>query len=237
LVADWGFNAGVWELAAARLARDGAVVYAVAIASLEELQAVLTLVAEEHPTLRRVGVGHGVGGTAVMTVGAAKRGLLHAVVGIGAPLSFARATAAFIALHAIGHGWDRAYDHSGPNGQSLGALLLSDRLPATPHLWAAGSAKLLPAAEELTAEIGTIAPLVELLRERADLPGLFLMSPKDGYAPPWQSDPGALGLRRDNMERHYLARANGSDREYGHLDLILDPESEALETACEWIAR
>jgi hypothetical protein len=86
-----------------------------------------------------------------------------------------------------------------------------------------------PAPNELTAALAAASRLKLLV----------LLAPADGQAPAWQCDPAAFEVRRDNIEREYLTRASGTDREYNHLDLLLqaDAASEVFPLIADWLAR
>ena len=208
------------------------------------VELVLGQLAARHPALPLVGVGHGIGGTALYhALGSGFDGL-SGLVAIGAPLDFGRATRAFdllltmpdrLGLPAVAWrqlaGVQLAPQFATRRG--FEGLLLSEHLPddvrrafyrsVSSHM----SRSLLRSIREQSSgrEVATRNALVDALGKSKLPPILMLTAPSDGTAPPWQCDPAGLGLRRSEFERRYVTQSNGDSMEYNHLDLLLHPRA------------
>ena len=201
-----------------------------------ELVAVLSILRRQEPDLSFYGVGFDVGGTALYQAVGKTPGLVEGVVGLAAPLSFGGWNRAMDGLveQLSSHpnqplDWQRLKDKT-PSGMPavvfeqslLSSQLASDRWQAFYRLAQAPlSGTLVETLPERAGPVLFSRSLVGRLAEQKALALLVVTSPADGLAPPWQTDPAVFGLRRNNIERHYLTRANGQPIEFGHLDLVL----------------
>ncbi len=200
-------------------------------------------------------IGHGIGGTALYEIAAAEPESVAGLVQLSAPLTFDGRTAAFAALlrapehlGAASVTWAQLRDlHLLPSTAADGSfertLLFSAPLAKVRELFYdhvdAPTSRVLLASLAPLAESEAIRPggLAARLAKHPALPMLVFVAPGDGLAPPWQCDPAVLDLRRDNIERHYLTRANGTAGEYNHLDLLLHPDAsrEVFPAVIDWL--
>jgi len=208
----------------------------------------LKAAASRHPDVPLVGIGHGLGGTALLGVATSEPGLLAGVVLIGSPLALRAPTRALLALleqAGAGTTWARLLRRTwrGPRGPlGFEAPLLSGSLPRRTRaaFYRHALAPLQPGLVRSLAPWEPHGPLPRLVGRLAAgpaLPLLVLTAPADGLWPPWMCDPAALGVRREGIRRVYLTRANGSRVEYNHLDLLLHREApyDVVAPVMEWL--
>lgn len=252
LAAGLGTDSRLWDLPgtgglAPALARRGLRVVAIDLppGNLAECTAAVTRLAAElrvdGMTGRRplIGLGLDLGGTAL--IGAEG---LDAIIALGAPVASGGFSPAmrFVLTAPGAPRWAELSRHT-LGGVPLHRLLLSDGLPAHVHRpllrdalapmpralrtdwYAPGAAQPVP------------VPLPVLDAVRRPRPTLLVLAPADALAPPWQCDATAFGVRRDGLVRVHPTRANGFEREFNHLDLVLHPDAQrrVWPVIFEWI--
>jgi len=267
LVHGLGTNAHVWSLPdgglAAELWHEGFTVYSLdfngggeclgaTAQSLAEIETSITQVAAalkaRHPSLPLWGIGFDIGGTTLARAAAREGSALAGVALFGAPLSFGGASRAFLALlETDSPSFGRVRKRVPPEfatGSTFEEVLLSRSL--SPEKWErfydTATAPIPPGlAADLLSRANTDVPtrsgIIDGLAGRPSLPVLVIIATADGMAPNWQVDPATFGLRRDNITRRYLTKANGTAVEYNHLDMLLHPEAEddVWEEVVDWL--
>lgn len=266
LVHEVGLKSAVWSAEEGMglvnaLWKAGLQVFAVEFdtpSSLQSLAADLTTtlsgLREMFPTSRWFVIGHGLGGTAAY-LAASQGAPLAGLVALGAPLTFGGSTAAFRAL------LERAREVGSESAPSWSSVRDEALIPTTALLGGAERMVITTGWPEEHRDafyrqaVGTLpAALLGQLRDAAQatlptspefFPGLrralmtmlIITAPADGLAPPWQCDPFTLGLRRNTIERVYLTRANGTETEYNHMDLVWHPNArrEVLPLVVDWL--
>lgn len=247
LAAGLGTDSRLWDLPGAgglapALARRGLRVVALDLppGDLAECTAAVTRLAAALPGPRPlIGLGLDLGGTALLGADG-----LDGVIALGAPVAsggFSPATR-FVLTAPGAPSWAELSRHT-LGGVPLHRLLLSADLPAHVHRpllrgalapmplalradwYAPGAAQPIP------------VPLPVLETVRRPRPTLLVLAPADALAPPWQCDATAFGVRREGLARVHPTRANGFEREFNHLDLVLHPDAQrrVWPVIFEWI--
>lgn len=240
-----GFTGRLWDLPcvgglAPALARRGwRVVAAELPGDLAASTAALTRLAALDLPRPLIGLGLDLGGTALLGADG-----LDGLVLIGAPIASGGFSPAMrYVLTAPGAPTWRELAGKGLAGVPLDRLLLSADLPANvrrpllrdalaPIPLAIRAAWYRPGA---AAPIPAPLPILDALRRPR--PTLCVLSPADTFAPPWQCDPSAFGVRHPALTRIHPTRANGFGREHGHLDPVLHPDARRAvwPTIFEWL--
>ncbi len=264
LVPGLGTNGLVWDLPevgglAGELWFEGVAVYVVLVRGAppptlevweEWLAADLREAASRHPGVPLVGIGHGLGGTALLLAATSEPGLVAGVVTLGSPLALHAPTRALSALVAAadaqpGLTWAdlRTRGWQGPRGpRGFERALLSAALPERTRqaFYRHGQATMgsgLPRSLPRFVHGGPRPPLLERLARQPGLRLLVVTAPADGMWPPWMCDPATLGVRREGIRRVWVTRANGASAEYNHLDLLLHPRAgdDVLPRIVDWL--
>lgn len=185
----------------------------------------LARAAREYPGLPIVGVGHGLGGTALLAASdAPSTPTLAGLVLMSAPVAFGGESRAVRRLLANPRAkWPEAelsvlWGELGGHQRRTWALRTATvRLPRgllqLAGRWGRGRAT------------PTIPPKLRATLRSNRTPILVLLAQASGLAPPWRCDPAGLGLRRKHIQRHYLARAHRHELDYNHVDLLLHPDA------------
>jgi hypothetical protein len=186
---------------------------------------------------RVFGVGHGLGGTAL--VQAAAGAPVAGLVLLGAPLAFGgeslvlrqQLAAPPPTWRTLSRGQHRALLTVGLPRRVGRALDRHALAPVRIALsdWAPRSRGPAPVLD---------AEVAAALDARPSIPTLVIASATDGLAPAWVADPQALGRSWPNLTRRFVGRAHGDPADFGHLDLLAHPWARgALDPLIEdWLA-
>ncbi len=189
------------------------------VTSTPRLRSALEHASRQFPGLPRVGIGHGLGGTALRAASRELQGLvlLRAPIGFGGESRSVRRL-----LRNPPRAWTEVADTEVLLGTSataarstgLGRQLIDPGLLATARNWGVG--RNTP---------GVPAQLERALRH-PERPILLVLAQASGWAPPWHCDPVGLGIREKHIQRWYFARAHRHELDYNHLDLLLHPDAK-----------